>query len=130
MRRSELVTVPDFSPQASAGSSTCAPELTVSLERTFSDTTNSSSLAIASRTTSASGSDTTGLVPITHNALISPRAIASNIWTAFNPSRGGPPRPLPAPPHPVDIRRREAHMGGQLVGQSTDLAAAHRIGLP
>ena len=33
MRRSELVTVPDFSPQACAGNSTCAPELTVSLER-------------------------------------------------------------------------------------------------
>ena len=33
MRRSELVTVPDFSPQACAGSSTCAPASTVSLER-------------------------------------------------------------------------------------------------
>ena len=86
MRRSELVTVPDFSPQASAGSSTCAPELTVSLERTFSDTTNSSSFFNASRTPSASGSDTAGLVPITHSALISPRAIASNICTAFRPS--------------------------------------------
>ncbi len=43
-------------------------------------------LAIAARTTSASGSDTTGLVPITHNALISPRPIASNSCTAFNPS--------------------------------------------
>ncbi len=86
MRRSELVTVPDFSPQACAGSSTCAPELTVSLERTFSETTNNSSLAIAARTTSASGSDTTGLVPITHNALTSPRAIASNSCTALSPS--------------------------------------------
>ena len=41
---------------------------------------------MASRTTSASGSDTAGLVPITHSALISPRAIASNICTAFSPS--------------------------------------------
>ena len=86
MRRSELVTVPDFSPQACAGSSTCAPELTVSLERTFSEITNSSSFFSAARAASASGSDTAGLVPITHNALISPRAIASNIWTAFSPS--------------------------------------------
>ena len=86
MRRSELVTVPDFSPQACAGSSTCAPTSTVSLETTFSETTNSSSFFRASRTTSAFGSDTAGLVPITHNALISPRAMASNIWTAFRPS--------------------------------------------
>ena len=86
MRRSELVTVPDFSPQACAGSSTCAPTSTVSLETTFSETTNSSSFFSASRTTSAFGSDTAGLVPITHSALISPRATASNIWTAFSPS--------------------------------------------
>ena len=44
IRRSELVTVPDFSPQACAGSSTCTFASTVSLERTFSDTTNNSSL--------------------------------------------------------------------------------------
>src|SRR5438477_353791 len=62
MRRSELVTVPDFSPQASAGSSTCAPALTVSLERTFSETTNNSSFFSAVRAASASGNDTAGLV--------------------------------------------------------------------
>ena len=86
MRRSELVTVPDFSPQACAGNSTCAPAATVSLERTFSETTNSSSFFSAARAASASGSDTAGLVPITHSALISPRPIASNICTAFSPS--------------------------------------------
>jgi hypothetical protein len=48
-------------------------------------------------------------------------AIASNIWTAFS---------LPEPPHPIDIRRREGHMGGELIGEPADLAAAHRIGLP
>ena len=87
MRRSELVTVPSFSPQAAAGSSTCAPAFTVSFERTFSDTTNSSSLPSASRTAPARGSDTAGLVAITHSALISPRSIASNICTALRPSR-------------------------------------------
>src|SRR6266478_3924348 len=85
MRRSELVTVPDFSPQACAGNSTCAPASTVSLERTFSEITNSSSFFSAARAVSASGNDTAGLVPITHKALISPRAIASNSWTAFSP---------------------------------------------
>src|SRR5579872_7052530 len=37
IRRSELVTVPDFSPQASAGNSTCAPELIVSFDTTLSE---------------------------------------------------------------------------------------------
>ena len=87
MRRSELVTVPSFSPQAAAGSRTCAPAFTVSFETTFSETTNSSSLLSASRTAPARGSDTAGLVAITHSALISPRSIASNICTALRPSR-------------------------------------------
>ena len=87
MRRSELVTVPSFSPQAAAGSSRCAPALTVSLERTFSDTTNRSSFVSAARTAPARGSDTAGLVAITHSALIWPRSTASNICTALRPSR-------------------------------------------
>ena len=49
MRRSELVTVPSFSPQAAAGSLTWA-RLAVSLLATFSDTTSSSSRPSASRT--------------------------------------------------------------------------------
>ena len=130
MRRSELVTVPDFSPQACAGSSTCAPTSTVSLEMTFSETTNSSSFFRASRTASAFGSDTAGLVPITHSALISPRAMASNICDRLQPLMGGDARRLPEPAHAIDIRRRKSHMGGELVGEPADLAAAHRIGLP
>ena len=50
IRRSELVTVPSFSPQAAAGRRMCAPASTVSFAMTFSDTTNSSSLPSASRT--------------------------------------------------------------------------------
>ena len=87
MRRSELVTVPSFSPQAAAGRRTCAPASTVSLVRTFSDSTNSSSLPSASRTRLARGSETAGFVAITHSALILPRAIASNMGTALRPSR-------------------------------------------
>jgi len=53
----------------------------------YGATTSSGEPAIVeARAASASGSDTAGLVPITHNALISPRPIASNIWTAFSPS--------------------------------------------
>ena len=43
--------------------------------------------ASESRTARARGKDTAGLVPMTHSALISPRSIASNICTAFRPSR-------------------------------------------
>jgi len=86
MRRSELVTVPSFSPQAAAGKSTWAPAFTVSLERTFSDTTKSSSCLSASRMAPARGSETAGFVAMTQSALISPRAIASNICTALRPS--------------------------------------------
>ena len=73
-------------PRPAPAAAHARPNSTVSLERTFSETTNSSSFFSAARATSASGSDTAGLVPITHSALISPRPIASNIWTAFSPS--------------------------------------------
>ena len=42
----------------------------------------------------------------------------------------GDARRLPEPAHAVDVGRREAHMGGELVGEPADLASAHRIGLP
>src|SRR5712675_1920794 len=61
MRRSEFVTVPSFSPQAAAGSSTCGVAETVSLVSMFSETTNSSSFFNASRTAPARGSDIAGL---------------------------------------------------------------------
>ena len=37
---------------------------------------------------------------------------------------------FPKPPHAVDVRRREIHMRGKLIGEPADFAAAHRIGLP
>jgi hypothetical protein len=80
-------TVPPFSPQAAAGKSACAPAFTVSLDRTFSETTKSSSRSSAARMAPARGMDTAGLVAMTQSALISPRAIASNIATALWPSR-------------------------------------------
>ncbi len=94
MRRSELVTVPSFSPQAAAGSSTCAPASVVSVEVRASETTKRSSFLSAARMASARGSVTAGLVCITHSALISPRSIASNICTAFSPR----PQPCSARP--------------------------------
>src|SRR3954467_1697378 len=42
---------------------------------------------------------------------------------------GGDARRLPEPPDTVDVRRREVHVCGELVGEAADLAAAHRVGL-
>ena len=84
MRRSELVTVPSFSPQPVAGSSTCA-QAAVSVCAMQSDTTTSSQRASARRTRSASGRLTTGLVAMIHTAFTSPRSMASKSSTAFRP---------------------------------------------
>ena len=84
MRRSELVTVPSFSPQPVAGSRTSAKAL-VSVFSMMSDVTTKGTFAIAAATPSASGNDTAGLVEITHSALICPSAQASNRSTAFSP---------------------------------------------
>jgi hypothetical protein len=43
---------------------------------------------------------------------------------------GRDPRRLPEPAHAIDVRRREAHMRGERIGEAADFAAAHRIGLP
>ena len=83
-RRSEFVTVPDFSPQARAGRATSA-SFTVSVNASTSEITTRGHAARASRTRSASGIDTTGLVPMIQMALIRPSATASNISTAFKP---------------------------------------------
>ena len=81
--RSELVTVPSFSPQASAGSSTCAKR-SVSVLRMQSETTTSSQAAAPRWTRSASGRLTTGLVAMIHTALMRPSCDARR--TARPPS--------------------------------------------
>ena len=92
MPRSELVTVPSFSPQASAGRR-MRQASTVSVARIASETIANSHVCSAARTASASGRLATGLVAMIHTALISPRPTASNISTAFRPGcvamRGG-----------------------------------------
>lgn len=75
MQRSELVTLPSFSPQASAGRRICASSA-VSVAAITSDTTTSGQRFSACLTASASGSDTAGLVPMIHTALTWPEAIA------------------------------------------------------
>jgi hypothetical protein len=85
MRRSELVTVPSFSPQASAGRRMCAWR-TVSVSAMQSDTTTHSQRSSARRTWSLSGRLTTGLVAMIHSAFTSPRSTARNRSTALSPA--------------------------------------------
>lgn len=75
IRRSELVTVPSFSPHPVAGSSTSAKS-PVSVRAMMSDTATKGTLAIAAATPSASGRLTAGFVDITQSALILPSAQA------------------------------------------------------
>ncbi len=84
MRRSELVTVPSFSPQAALGSSTSASAV-VSVVRQTSETTTKGQLRIASRTRSASGMLSAGLVPIIHKAFTWPFSTARKRSTALRP---------------------------------------------
>ena len=128
-RRSELVTVPSFSPQAALGSSTSASAV-VSVERQTSETTTNGQLRIASRTRSASGMLSAGLVPMIHSALIRPSSTARNMSTALRPGfagdRGRAPEGLD---DAAVIRIFDLHMRGQHVGEAADFAPAHRVRL-
>ena len=84
IRRSELVTVPSFSPQPVAGRRTWARRV-VSVSAIMSETTTKSQPLIAAATRSASGIETAGLVQMIQSALIRPSATAWNISTAFSP---------------------------------------------
>src|SRR3979490_993688 len=72
IRRSEFVTVPSWSPQPAAGRRLAAAAAPVSFCVTLSDGTDGRGRPGASRTGRAGGRETTGLVAITHSALILP----------------------------------------------------------
>src|SRR5580658_581238 len=84
--RSELVTVPSFSPQPEAGSRTSAYRV-VSVGQQ-SETTTNGQISSAARTLSARGMLAAGLVAAIQIALTRPSATASNISTAFSPGLG------------------------------------------
>ena len=86
--RSEFVTVPSFSAQAVAGSSTSA-SLAVSVAAVTSETTVKAQVRIASRTASASGMVAAGFVCMIQSARMRPSATARNMSTAFRPGRSG-----------------------------------------
>src|SRR2546426_180015 len=88
MRRSELVTVPSFSPQLEAGSSRSANSA-VSVLRNASCTTTNSARSSPARTSAASGIDCAGLVHAIHTARTSPSRSARNSSTAVLPGSAG-----------------------------------------
>ena len=88
MRRSELVTVPSFSPHVLAGSNTSA-YLQVSVLLNASCTTTNSAFSSAASTLFKSGIECAGLVQAIQIALISPLFTASNISIAVLPAVSG-----------------------------------------
>ena len=48
----------------------------------------------------------------------------------LQPLMGDDARRLPEPAHAVNLRRREGHVRGELIGEPADLAPPHRIRLP
>ena len=128
MRRSEFVTVPDFSPHAAAGSSTCAQRV-VSVSRTQSETTTSSQRSSARRTRSASGMLTTGFVDMIQMALTSPRSTASNMSTALRPGFAATRGALQKRATRATFSGGEVHVRRELIREPADLAPAHRVRL-
>ena len=88
IRRSELVTVPSFSPHVLAGNNTSA-YLQVSVLLKASCTTTSSAFSSAASTLLRSGIECAGLVQAIQMAFISPFFTASNISTAVFPATSG-----------------------------------------
>jgi hypothetical protein len=81
------------------------------------------------RTWSASGRLTSGLVAMTHTALMRPSSMARNRSTAFRPGLSAM-RGIARSLHDVAMQRLvQVHVRGQHVGQAADFAPAHGIGL-
>ena len=127
--RSELVTVPSFSPQAAAGRSTWARRV-VSVSRMASLTTTKGHCFKASRTASASGMLTTGLVAIIQMALMRPSRTASNMSTALRPGFVAIAGACPEALHEIAVNRiLNGHVGCQHIGEATNLPPSHGVGL-
>ena len=80
IRRSELMNVPSFSPQAAAGSTRSA-SWAVSVEWYMSCTTRKSSRSRMSRSRPWSIQEWAGLVAMTHRPRILPASMPSMIWS-------------------------------------------------
>ena len=130
MRRSELVTVPDFSPQACAGSSTCGARIDRVVGMHVLG--NHEQFELLQRLANAVGVRQRHRRIGAHHPQRLDLAARDGLehLHRLQPFMGGDARRLPEPAHAIDVGRRKAHVGGELVGEPADLAAAHRIGLP
>ena len=107
MRRSLLVTVPSFSAQVAAGSTTSA-KAAVAVPEKASCRMTSSQRSSAARTSAWSGMDCAGFVQAIHSALTSPRAAAWNSSTAVLPGWSG----IASTPHSAATSSRCAALPG------------------
>ena len=130
--RSELVTVPSFSPQAERRQQHVRERVGVGVAPCTSETTTSSQRCERARTWSASGRLTTGLVAMIHTALIAAvvdrleqldrlqarlaSAIAGLSQNCLHRVRDAP-------------ASSQLHVRGQHVGEAAHFAPAHRVGL-
>ena len=129
IRRSELVTVPSFSPQAAAGRRMCAPAATVSFaddvlgdDEQLEPAERLAHLARARQRDRGIGRH--------HPQRLDPAAgDGVEQLHRLEPFARRHPRRLPEAADAVDVLGGEAHMGGELVGEPADLAPAHGIGL-
>ena len=128
MRRSELVTVPSFSPQLAAGSSRSAWRQ-VSVVKKASWTTTKGQAASAACTRCWSGRDWAGLVQAIHRALMRPSATASNRSMADSPGVSGKRSTPNGPPLRRGVRHRPPRDGRAAGSPGCRLAATHGVGL-
>ena len=129
MRRSELVTVPSFSPQAAAGSSTCgAGRHGVVRQHVLGD---DEQLKLLQRIAHRAGARQRHRRIGRHH----PQRLDLAALDRLEHLHGlqafalGHVRRIPEPPHAVDLVGRKSHVRGKLVGEAADLAPAHRVRL-
>ncbi len=129
MQRSELVTVPSFSPHAAAGRTISAKRRRIGRPAIADDDKRTG----AERRAHAVGARHAGGRIGVENPQcldVCRRCTASNRSTALRPGRVAMRGAFQKRPHAIDIGRiGKAHMRRELVGKAADFAAAHRVGL-
>ena len=129
MRRSEFVTVPSFSPQAAAGSFTCAKR-SVSVSAMTSETTTKGQLASASRDAARVGERGRRIGGHDPQRLDAPVAHGFEHVDGLEAGPLGHPRRVPeGAQEGAVVGILDVEMGGELVGEAADLAPAHGVRL-
>ena len=128
MRRSEFVTVPDFSPHAAAGSNTSRATRRVRVEHAIGDDDELALLQREPHPFRVRHADD-GIRRHDPNGFDGPRSTASNKSTALSPglraTRGASQKRATR----ATLSGAEVHVRRELVREPTDLAPTHRIRL-